>query len=277
MARLAGGATKSRLAWSTTLSRPALGATISRLAWGAASITFGIALILVWQLIADLKLVSPVFLPSPARTWQAFERALSSGDLGGRIYATVWRMLVGWAFASVVGITLGSLIGSSAILRRLLTPTLEFLRPLPASATIPVFIVLFGLNNSMVFAVIAFGALWPMLLATINGFASVEPRLYEVARVLHLSRLAVILKIALPSALREIMPGLKLSLTVALILTVVCEMLVGVNGLGSWALISARAFRTADLYVGVILFGLIGYVGSTMLSLLSRRLLPQEQ
>jgi ABC-type nitrate/sulfonate/bicarbonate transport system permease component len=112
-----------------------------------------------------------------------------------------------------------------------------------------------------------------MLLGTVHGFQTVEPRLYEVARVLHLSKASVIFKIALPSALPDILSGLRLSLTVALILTVVCEMLIGVDGLGSWTLISARAFRSADLYVGVILLGLVGYVGASALSVVSDRLL----
>jgi ABC-type nitrate/sulfonate/bicarbonate transport system permease component len=245
----------------------------ARVAWNLASIAVVVAIIMLWQMVADTKILSPAFFPGPDRTWKALTRAAISGDLAPRIYATVWRMLIGWMLASVLGILLGSLIGSSERLRRFLGPTLEFLRPLPASATIPVFIVLLGLSDAMVLSVVAFGALWPMLLGTVHGFQAVEPRLYEVARVLHLSRLAVIFKIALPSAMPDILSGLRLSLTVALILTVVCEMLIGVDGLGSWTLISARAFRSADLYAGVLLLGLIGYLGATALAVLSRRLL----
>jgi ABC-type nitrate/sulfonate/bicarbonate transport system permease component len=245
----------------------------ARIAWAIASIAVGAALVVFWQLIADMKILSPAFFPGPDRTWKAFARAAASGDLAPRVYATVWRMLIGWALASVLGILLGSLIGSSPRLRRLLGPMLEFLRPLPASATIPIFIVLLGLTNAMVLTVVAFGALWPMLLGTVHGFAAVEPRLYEVARVLHLSKASVIWKIALPSALPDILAGLRLSLTVALILTVVCEMLVGVDGLGSWTLISARAFRSPDLYAGVLLLGFIGYLGASILTLASNRLL----
>ncbi|MGA7805216.1 ABC transporter permease [Bradyrhizobium sp.] len=245
----------------------------ARIAWAVASIAVGVVLVLLWQMVADLKLLPQAFFPAPDRTWKAFTRAAASGDLAPRIYATVWRVLIGWALASLLGVLLGSVIGSSPWLRRLLGPTLEFLRPLPASATIPVFIVLLGLSNAMVLTVIAFGALWPMLLGTVHGFEAVEPRLYEVARVLHLSRLLVILKIALPSALPDILSGLRLSLTIALILTVVCEMLVGVDGLGSWTLISARAFRSPDLYAGVLLLGIIGYLGATVLTLVSNRLL----
>jgi sulfonate transport system permease protein len=245
----------------------------ARIAWALASMAVGVVLILLWQIIADMKILSPAFFPGPDRTWKALTRAAASGDLAPRIYATVWRMLVGWALASGLGVALGSLIGSSPRLRRLLGPTLEFLRPLPASATIPIFIVLLGLSNAMVLSVVAFGALWPMLLGTIHGFEAVEPQLYEVARVLHLSKTSVIIKIALPSALPDILSGLRLGLTVALILTVVCEMLVGVDGIGSWTLISARAFRSPDLYAGVFLLGLIGYLGASILTLVSDRLL----
>jgi ABC-type nitrate/sulfonate/bicarbonate transport system permease component len=94
---------------------------------------------------------------------------------------------------------------------------------LPASAIIPVAIALLRLSDPMALAVIAFGSLWPVLLATIHGFSAVEPRLYEVGRALRLSRSAVIFKIALPSASPDILAGMRLGLTVALILSVVCE------------------------------------------------------
>jgi sulfonate transport system permease protein len=249
----------------------------TRIAWHLASVLVLLVLIFGWQRIADARLLSPAFFPGPDRTWIALTRAFSSGDLAPRIFATVWRMTVGWALASLLGVALGALIGSLPGLRRMLGPTLEFLRPLPASATIPIFIVLLGLSNAMVLSVIAFGAVWPMLLATIHGFEAVEPRLYEVARVLHLSKAATVFKIALPSALPDILSGLRLSLTVALILTVVCEMLVGVDGLGSWTLVSARAFRSPDLYAGVILLGLIGYAGASLLALLANRILVWKE
>ena len=161
----------------------------------------------------------------------------------------------------------GAMIGSSRTMRTYVAPSLEFLRPLPVSAIIPVAIAMFGLTQGMALFVIAFGAIWPMLLATIHGFAAVEPRLYEVARSLQMSRLAVIFKIALPSASPDILAGMRLSLTVALILSVVCEILAGLDGLGHWVLLSARAFRSADLFAGVILLGVTGYVTSVAMSM----------
>jgi len=227
----------------------------------------------LWQLVADLKLVSPVYLPGPDRAFIALVRGLTASDLGAKLMGTIEHMILGWLAASIAGVALGALIGSSRQARAYIAPTLEFLRPLPASAIIPVAIAIFGLSPAMALGVIAFGAIWPMLLATIHGFAAVEPRLYEVASALRLSRPAVIFKIALPSALPDILAGLRLGLTVALILAVVCEMIAGLNGLGNWVLLSARMFRSADLFAGVILLGAVGFVGALALNVAERRLL----
>ena len=245
----------------------------SRALWLLASFVLAALFVWIWQLVADYKLVNPVFLPGPDRAWTALMRGFTTGDLGLKFLATVERMFWGWLIASLVGIGLGAAIGVSPRLRAYLTPMLEFLRPLPASATIPVAIAILGLSDGMVLAVIAFGAVWPVLLATIHGFSAVEPRLYEVGRALGLSRAAVIGKIALPSASPDILAGMRLGLTVALILSVVCEMIAGRDGLGNWILLAARSFRAPDLYAGVILLGVLGYLTAIAIGLLEARLL----
>jgi sulfonate transport system permease protein len=247
--------------------------TRAAIAWRFWSFAVAAGFVGLWQIIADARLVSPVFLPGPDRAWAALVRGVTDGDLVAKIVGTLQHMAFGWLSASLVGVALGALIGSSPRIRPYIVPTLEFLRPLPVSALIPVAIAFFGLSQAMALSVIGFGAMWPMLLATIHGFAAVEPRLYEVARSLHLSRAEVIFKIGLPSASPDILAGMRLSVTVALILSVVCEILAGLDGLGHWILISARAFRSADLFAGVILLGVIGYLTALIVALAERRLL----
>lgn len=142
---------------------------------------------------------------------------------------------------------------------------------------IPVAIAFFGLSQTMVLGVIAFGTLWPMLLATVQGFAAVEPRLLEVGRMLRFNRFEVIAKFALPNALPDILAGMRLGLTVALILSVVGEMLAGQQGLGLRILLAARAFRSPDLFAGVILLGIIGFASNLLLALAEKRLLRWRQ
>ena len=243
------------------------------LAWRLASLAALAALIGLWAEIAALKLVPPLFLPSPARAWNALLAGLARGDLTARLEGTLVHMATGWLAASLAGVGLGAVIGSSARARAFVGPTLEFLRPLPASAVIPVAIAIFGLTPQMAIGVIAFGSLWPMLLATVHGFAHVEPRLYEVARALRMSRLAVAWKIALPSALPDVLAGLKLGLSVALILSVVCEMIAGLDGLGGWELVAARAYRSPDIFAGVMLLGAVGLIANAALSAVEARAL----
>jgi sulfonate transport system permease protein len=241
--------------------------------WRLASFVVAAGFVAAWQIVANFKWVSPVFLPGPDRAWAALVHGMVASNLAAKLAGTIEHMLEGWLLASIAGIALGALIGSSRFMRAYVGPTLEFLRPLPASAVIPLAIALFGFSPAMALGVIAFGAIWPMLLSTVHGFAAVEPRLYEVARALHLSRWQVIAKIALPSAMPDILSGLRLGLTVALILAVVCEMIAGLDGLGQWVLLAARAFHSADLFAGVILLGAIGFVGALALNVAERRLL----
>jgi ABC-type nitrate/sulfonate/bicarbonate transport system permease component len=246
---------------------------LRRLGWNAASIGVGVALVGVWQIIAWQKYVSPVFLPGPDKTWEALVDGFRNGMLGEQTLETTLRMIYGWVLASLLGTGVGAVIGSSRRARELIAPTLEFIRPLPASAMIPVGIAFFGLTKSMVIGVVAFGSIWPMLLATIHGFAAVEPRLVEVGRVLKLSRLQMVFKVAFPSALPDILAAMRLGLITALILSVVGEILAFQGGLGSHILEASRAYRSPELFAGVIVLGAIGLVSNLVLSLLENRFL----
>jgi len=245
----------------------------SALALTAASPLLCVAVILGWGWVSASNLVSRAFLPSPERTWAALLRGLDCGTMRGDLLATVERMFLDWLLASAAGVVLGAAISISATARTLIEPTLEFLRPLPASALIPVGIAFFGLTQAMVLGVICFGTLWPMLLATVQGFGGVEPWLREVAQLLHLGRWDVTWKIALPNALPEILAGMHLGLTIALILSKVGEMLAGHQGLGLSVLLAARAFRAPELFAGVVMLGVIGLVNNALLTGLEHRLL----
>jgi sulfonate transport system permease protein len=244
-----------------------------RLGWLLASVCVTAALVGLWQLVSDARLVSPIFLPPPSRAWDSLVLNFQRGILGDRILLTLEHMFYGWLIASFLGVAIGSAIGMSKTVRAFLQPTLEFFRPLPASALFPIAIAIFGLTQHMVLLVIGFGALWPTLLATINGFTTVKPRLDEVAQLLGLTRRQYIVSLALPNAMPEVLAGMRLSLTISLILTVTGEILSSSQGLGYWIMLQARQFRSADLFAGVILFGLIGYASAQIVSFLERRLL----
>ncbi|MBK7656102.1 MAG: ABC transporter permease [Betaproteobacteria bacterium] len=243
----------------------------------AESLAMLLALITLWWAASHAQWVSKVFLPTPEATWASLVEGLQQGDLFKFTLGTVWRMLLGWGLACALGVALGALIGISATARAWIQPTLEFIRPLPASAVMPLAISIFGLSPSMVLAVVAFGAMWPVLLATVHGFAHVHVRLTEVAQALGLSRLAFVTQIGLPNALPDILSGMRLSMTVALIVAVVGEMLASQTGLGQAILLAARSFRATELFAGIVLLGGIGFVSNALLALAEHRLLKYQR
>lgn len=238
-----------------------------------ASVGLLAALVVLWACASANEWVSPAFLPSPADTLRTLQEGWQGGELASRALLTMDRMIYGWMLSSLLGIVLGGMIGQSPALRAWVLPTLELLRPLPASSLVPVGIALVGLTNGMVIGAVVFGAVWPVLLATIHGFESVDARLHEVARVLGIGRVGFAWKFALPNAAPDILAGMRLSLTASLIVTIVGEMLSAQEGLGTTILHAARSFRASDLYAGVILLGAIGFVGNALLERVERRLL----
>jgi ABC-type nitrate/sulfonate/bicarbonate transport system permease component len=237
------------------------------------AVLFAAAAILAWQGLADTRLISPVFFPSPARTFAALRVMEARGDLWRPMAATCERMFYGWVVASLLGMLIGAVIARSSGARAYLQPMLEFFRPLPASAIIPPAILFLGLTSRMVVTVIAFGAIWPVLLGSYHGFRTVDPRLAEVAAMLRLKAPAYLLKIALPSALPDIFAGLRVSLAIALILAVVTEMQSAQSGLGFNILMAQRSFRAPELYAGIAVLGILGLLVNRALIALETRLL----
>jgi sulfonate transport system permease protein len=246
---------------------------VKRLIEASGAALFAAALLLLWQVLAERELISPAFFPSPSRTLGELWHQVAQGQLWAPLEATAYRMFFGWALASLAGVVLGAAIGFSRTARDTLEPLLEFMRPLPASAVIPVAILFLGFSNAMTIAVIAFGAVWPVLLGSLHGFVSIEPQLADVAAALRLPRLQAFLKIAVPNALPDILAGARVSLAIALILAVVTEMQASQTGLGQNILLAQRSFRSPELYAGLVTLGVVGFTINQAIVLVERRLL----
>ncbi|MBW8906513.1 MAG: ABC transporter permease [Betaproteobacteria bacterium] len=231
-----------------------------RLATLIAPVVFLLALLYAWTLAADAKLVNPLWFPGPERSFAKLGEWIATGALWSPLASTVWRMLAGWLAACAVGIALGAAIASSPLARRLLQPSAEFLRPLPASALLPPAILVLGFSNAMIVSVVAFGCVWPVLLAAIHGFGALDARLVEVARLLNFTPWQRAWKFQLPSALPHIFAGMRVSIAIALIVTVASEMLSSQPGIGYLMLVAARAFRSTDIFAGIIVLGALGFL-----------------
>jgi ABC-type nitrate/sulfonate/bicarbonate transport system permease component len=246
---------------------------VKRLIEASGAVLFAAALLLLWQLLAERQFISPAFFPSPSRTLGELWHQVAQGQIWAPLGATGYRMFCGWALASLAGVVLGAAIGFSRTARETLEPVLEFMRPLPASAVVPVAILFLGFSNAMTVAVIAFGAVWPVLLGSLHGFTSIEPQLADVAAALRLPRLQAFLKIAVPNALPDILAGARVGLAISLILAVVTEIQASQPGLGQNILLAQRSFRSPELYAGVVTLGVLGFAINQAIVALERRLL----
>ena len=170
------------------------------------------------------------------------------------------RLAAGYVLAVVVGVGVGLALGLWRIARLASEPVVEFLRALPAPALIPFALLLFGTgNNSKVF-IIALGTVWPILLNTIDGVRGLESQQLDMARSYRIPPRSVLLHIILPAASPRIFAGMRTSLSIGIILMVISEMVASDNGVGYFILQSQRSFRIPEMWTGIVLIGLVGFV-----------------
>jgi ABC-type nitrate/sulfonate/bicarbonate transport system permease component len=226
----------------------------------------GFALIALWQYLA--MRAGSVFFPPPSEIAKRAVELWFSGPpsrlfLGDEVFRDVLpslgRLLAGWSLAVVFGITLGALIGRSQKASELVDPSLQFLRAIPGPALVPVFILLLGTESTMRIVLIAFGSVWPVLLNTIEGTRTVDPVQLDTASAFKLPRGARLFRIVLPAAMPKIFAGIRVSLSLAVILMVVSELVASTNGIGYRILNAQIMFMLTDMWCGIVLLAVIGY------------------
>lgn len=183
------------------------------------------------------------------------------------------NLVLGYMLALIAGIGLGTWLGLSPRLSRILWPTMEFVRAVPGVAILPVFVILLGVGPTMKVALIAVGAFWPILLNTIDGVRSIEPTLRDVAASFRIPLKHRLLHIVLPAASPQIFSGARISLSVAVILIVVSEMIGANGGIGYFVRSAERSFAIPEMWSGIIVLGLLGYVLNTLFRILEARVL----
>ena len=228
-----------------------------------------LVLLAVWW-VASAGSESPYFPPLS-------EILRTSGEvwLGERLRAdvlpSVLRLAAGYGLAVAVALPLGVLIGSSRTLRATLEPVLEFLRAVPPPVLVPVVMLVVGIGDAMRVAVIASGAVWPVLLNTVEGVRAVDPTVADTARAYGITGGARLRHVVLPSAGPQIATGMRQALSVAIILMVISELFAASNGLGFAVVQFQRSFAVPQMWSGILLLGLLGSLLSLLFRLVERR------
>jgi ABC-type nitrate/sulfonate/bicarbonate transport system permease component len=181
------------------------------------------------------------------------------------------RLAVGFELAAVIGVGLGLLIGSVRKVRAFLEPVLEFMRAIPPPVLVPVLMIFAGIGDFMKILVIVSGALWPILLNTVEGVRAIDETMRDTCRVYGVKGRARLSEVTIPAAGPQIIAGLRQGLAIALILMVISEMFAARNGLGYVIVQFQRGFAIPQMWTGIIILGLIGFSLAMLLRLFEWR------
>jgi ABC-type nitrate/sulfonate/bicarbonate transport system permease component len=225
-----------------------------------------------WQLWASAAGSS--FFPPPSAIVARMYHLWFSGpaahlfltpDATSNILPSLGRVLAGLAIATAIALPLGIALGRSPVATSYLNPLLQFARALPVVTMAPVFIVLFKIGTDMEIATIAFGTIWPILLNTIDGAATVDPQHLETGRAFRLSPWQRLAWVIIPAALPKAFAGFRLSLSLALILMVFAELVGSSNGIGYEMSNASNSFDMTFLWSTIVLLGILGYLLNALL------------
>ena len=233
-------------------------------------IAFAVGLVLLLELLTA-TVVTSVYVPRPSEIGQALINELQRGDMVSGIGKTLAAYAVGLLIAVISGVLVGAALGASPTAYHAFRIPIEFLRPLPSVALIPFSILLFGVGTTTTVAMIVFASFWPILFNTYYGVRNVNPVAVETARIFGLNRRQVFFRVQIPSAAVNIAAGIRISSAIALILVITVEILTRSGGLGYYIVRMQVAIRTEDMFAGILVVGIIGYVISVAMTMLERK------
>lgn len=230
-----------------------------------------VLLVVGWWLASDGS--TNVYWPPLRTILKAFPDVWTGDRLRADVLPSVWRLLAGYAAAAVVGVALGTVIGSYRRVRAVCEPVLEFLRAVPPPVLVPVIMLFAGIGDGMKITVIASGCVWPVLLNTVEGVRAVDPVMAETARSYGITGTARLRTVVLRAASPGIVAGLRQALSIGIILMVISEMFAADSGLGFTIVQFQRGFAIPGMWTGILLLGLLGFVLSLLFQLVERRVL----
>lgn len=219
------------------------------------------------------EVVNPALLPTPLEVAQSGYELARDGLLRQHLYISLLRVVEGFGLAAAVALALGILAGISKLVRSLVEPIIEFLRPIPPLAFLPMFLVWFGLGESSKVALIAYTTFFPMFVMIAAGVVQVDILLLRAASSLGAMRWQLIRHVVLPSALSGIIVGLRVGFSLAIFVIVGAEFMGADSGLGYMIMEGRTFFLPAQIVMGALVLGLLGFLVNSLLLRMERRML----
>jgi ABC-type nitrate/sulfonate/bicarbonate transport system permease component len=235
---------------------------------------FIVAVLAIWEVGIDFKLVKFRYLPAPHSIAVALWQVTRSGELGKDVAHTVIITLIGWAISAVAGVAIGVLLGMQNWAWRYSFASFELLRSIPPIAMVPAVLLLVGFTNTSELLIVIYASILPIIVYTFAGVRRLTTAHRDMARVLGLRDRNLVTKVVLPGAAPTIVVGLRVGLSLSLALTVVSEMIGNPHGLGYAFTLYQQSLSGTDLFAFVLVIGLLGVVLNVLFLLVLRLVAP---
>jgi ABC-type nitrate/sulfonate/bicarbonate transport system permease component len=232
-----------------------------------------LALVALFEVLPRLEILPSRFFPTSSEIGAAIVDQLGQGGFWSALLDTLQGWALGLLIAAVAGIVLGIIIGSIGLLRDLTASTIEFLRPIPSVALIPLAVLLFGTSIESKLLLVIYASFWPVLIQVLYGVQDVDPVAQDTARAYRFTFPARIRYVTWPTALPYIMTGLRLSAAVALILAVTAELVIGNPGIGNRLAVAQSSGAIEATYALVVVAGILGVIVNLVFRYIERRTL----
>lgn len=231
-----------------------------------------VALIAIWTLVTELELVDPIFLPKPMRVLEYYQAAISDGSLWENTRISLYRIILGFIYAVVLGIPVGILMGTFKKAEAIIRPLCEFIRYMPVPAFVPLIMVWVGIGESAKITVIFIGTFFQLVLMVADDAMSVPDDLLNAGYTLGTNTPTTIFKILIPAMLPRLMETLRMMIGWAWTYLVSAELVAANSGLGYTILKSQRFLATDAIFGGILLIGLLGLITDRIFAFVNKKL-----
>jgi ABC-type nitrate/sulfonate/bicarbonate transport system permease component len=235
--------------------------TIGASLWRAIVAAYPLILLaIVWEAVARLGYVRPVFLPPLSAVLAQFWPLAAGGDLVQPLLVSLYRAAAGLALAIVLGVATGFVMARVRVVRWLLDPLIAFSFPSPKIAFLPIFILWFGIDHLAKIVLVAFTCVFPFIVAAYAGATTVPTHQLWAARAMGTSNLGLLRRVVFPASLPSLMSGVRVGVPYALVTAFTAEMVAGGGGLGGEMVLAQRYFETPTVFVYLLIMLATGYV-----------------
>lgn len=241
----------------------------------------GIAVFVVLLVLAEIGtragFITNLTLPRPSAVIETLVQLWQTGGLWKHLLPSLQRLFIGGTLGIVAGISLGVMIGLFSYVRAGLVPLVAALFPIPKIALLPLFVIWFGIDEMSKYALIAFGTFTPTVVATYGAVDNVDRSLIRMGQSFGLTWWSIIRKIVLPGAFPAILSGLRVSISIAIILLVAAEMLGAQYGVGSYILAAGSLYDLEKLFAGVTILSMMGLIVNFVIGRIERQFLSWRE